>query len=122
MDFWVWLTSSSWVLIPITAILAGVVSDALKVRAKQKVLTTSNSELEKSVAALKRTNEELAHRLQNLETIVVSRTWNAVSEPGLSETDRERRVAAAVRHEIPPPPIEDVNRQRAEQLARQLQR
>lgn len=111
-----------WVLIPIVAIVGGIIKDILKVRAKQQVLVTSNSELEKSVATLKRTNDELAHRIENLETIVVSRTWNAVSEPGLSEPDRERRVAAAVRHEIPPPPIEDVNRQRAEQLARQLQR
>ena len=111
-----------WVLIPVTAILAGVISDALKVRAKQRDLGASNRELEQSVSELKRTNEQLAHRIENLETIVVSRTWNAVHDPALSEPERQRQVAAAVRHEIPPPPQEDVNRQRAEQLARQLQR
>lgn len=115
MDWWV-------AAIPITAILGGVVTDALKLRAKQRVLGASNNELEKTAAELKRTNEQLAHRIENLETIVVSRTWNAVHEPGLSEPERQHQVAAAVRHEIPPPPQEDVNRQRAEQLARQLQR
>lgn len=111
-----------WVLIPLAGIFAGVFRDMLKVREKQRVLGASNHELEKTAAELKRANELLAHRIENLETIVVSRTWNAVHEPGLSEPERQRQVAAAVRHEIPPPPQEDVNRQRAEQLARQLQR
>jgi hypothetical protein len=117
-----WIAFQPWVLIPIVAIVARLLRDTLRVRDRQRVLGASNQELEKTVMELKRTNDTLANRIENLETIVVSRTWNAVHDPALSEPERQRQVAAAVRHEIPPPPQEDVNRQRAEQLARQLQR
>jgi hypothetical protein len=56
----------SWVLIPVVAILAGVVRDWVRMRTKQKNLGASTSELEKEVAALQREREAVLDRLQNL--------------------------------------------------------
>ena len=97
--------------IPIIAILGGFVMEWLKLREKQKTLGTSNREMEQKVERLERANAEYARRLENLETIVVSQSWSALNNaPGVS----------AVRHEVHTPPAEEVNRQRAEQLARRL--
>lgn len=110
-----------WVLIPVVAILAGLVKDLFKLRAKQKDLGTSNRELERVVEEMRQTNRTLAQRVENLETIVVSQTWNAASAPAATDAERQQKIAATVRHEIPPPPsTEEMNRQRAEQLARRL--
>jgi|SRR6185436_3723830 len=106
--------------IPLTAILGGFGMEWLKMRAKQKDLGTSNREMEQKVERLERTNAEMARRVENLETIVVSQTWSALQEPGLSESDRQRKLAATVRHEPHAPETEEMNRQRAEQLARRL--
>lgn len=110
----------SWVLIPVVAILAGVVRDWVRMRTRQKNLGASTSELEKEVAALQREREAVLDRLQNLEAIVVSQTWDAVHK-ALPPVERELRVASTVRREIKEPDAEAVNRQRAEQLARRLQ-
>ncbi len=110
----------AWVLIPVVAILAGFFRDLFKIRAKQQVLGTSNRELEKLVEDLRQTNRTLGQRVENLETIVVSQTWNALNAPGVADTERQQKLAAAVRHEAPPPATEEMNRQRAEQLARRL--
>jgi hypothetical protein len=110
----------SWVLIPVAAILAGLLRDLFKLRAKQQVLGTSNRELEKVVEELRQTNQTLAQRVENLETIVVSQTWNVLNAPGASEAERQQRVATAVRQEVHAPATEEMNRQRAEQLARRL--
>lgn len=110
----------AWVLIPIVAILAGLFRDFFKLRAKQQVLGTSNRELEKVVEDLRQANRILGQRVENLETIVVSQTWNALQTPGTDEVARQQNVAATVRHEVPAPPTEERNRQRAEQLARRL--
>lgn len=115
MDTWV------FALIPIAAIFAGVIKDILKVRATQRSLGQSNRELEQVTAELKRKNEDLAQRLENLEAIVVSRTWNVLHEPGLSEGERQLKLTSAVRHELQSPSVEEINRQRAEQLARRIQ-
>lgn len=108
-----------WVLIPIAGIFAGLLKDLVRIRAKQQDLGTSNRELEKVVDELRQTNQTLAQRVENLETIVVSQTWNAVSAPA-SDAERQLRLAAAVRHEVHAPAPEEVNRQRAADLARRL--
>jgi len=109
-----------WVLIPIVAILARVFRDYMKVQAQQRSLGTSNRELEKTVEELRQTNRLLSQRVENLETIVVSQTWTAVSAPAATEAERPQRIEAAVRQEIHAPATEELNRQRAEQLARRL--
>ena len=113
MEFW-------WVLIPLTAILAGAFKDYVKIRARQQALGTSNRELEKVVEDLRQTNRTLAQRVENLETIVVSQTWNTLNDPQLSDAERQRRLASAVPREAHTPAAEEMNRQRAEQLARRL--
>lgn len=109
-----------WVLIPLAGIFAGVFRDYLKMQARQRDLGKSTSDLEKVVEDLRQTNRNLSQRVENLETIVVSQTWSAVQEPGLSDADRQRRISATVRHEVHTPAAEEINRQRAEQLARRL--
>jgi hypothetical protein len=102
--------------IPIIAIIGGLLMDWVKMREKQKVMGAANRELEQAVAELKRANADQARRLENLETIVVSQTWNALHAP---EAERPR-LAAVARHEVQTPAVEEMNRQRAEQLARRL--
>ncbi len=109
-----------WVLIPIVAISARVFRDYIKLHAQQRALGSSNHELEKVVEDLRQTNKNLAQRVENLETIVVSQTWNALNAPGASEAERQQRLATVVRQEVHAPATEEMNRQRAEQLARRL--
>jgi hypothetical protein len=78
--------------------------------------------LEREVTELRRTNETLGERLQNLEAIVVSQTWDALHDRTLAPAERELKVASAVRCELREPDASAANQQRAEQLARQLQR
>lgn len=110
----------SWVLIPIVAILAGVFREWIKVRTRQRTLGASTSELEKEVASLRKEREAILDRLQNLEAIVVSQTWDAVNDRSLTPPERDLKVASTVRREIAAPASETVNQQRAEQLARRL--
>ncbi len=114
MEFW-------WVLIPITGMLAGVFREWIKVRSQQQQLGQSSDELEKMVADLKKTLEVQQLRLQNLETIVVSQTWDVLHDREMPPAARERLVEATVRHEVRDPDADDRNRHRAEQLARRLQ-
>lgn len=109
-----------WALIPIAGICARVFRDYIKLQTQQRALGTSNRELEKEMEGLRQANQTLAQRVENLETIVVSQTWNAVNAPGASEAASPPRIAAAVRHEVHAPPTEEMNRQRVEQLARRL--
>lgn len=109
-----------WFLIPVVAILSGVLREWIKVRARQQNLGTSTKELEREVAALKKEREAILERLQNLEAIVVSQTWDAVNDRSLPPAERDLKVASAVRREITAPPAEVLNQQRAEQLARRL--
>jgi hypothetical protein len=106
--------------IPILAILSGFARQWLTVRAQQRALGASNQDLEKKVERLERINGEYAQRIENLEAIVVSQTWNVLQDPGLSEADRQRRIAATVRHEVHAPAAEEMNRQRAADLARRV--
>jgi predicted methyltransferase len=108
-----------WVLIPVVAILSGAFKTWLKVKAQQRVLGASNRELEQDVAALRKDREALLVRLENIEAIVVSQTWNALHDTSLPPAEKEHRVAAAVHRELGP--VTPSNQQRAEQLARRLQ-
>jgi hypothetical protein len=111
-----------WVaLIPITAILVKAFREWLRFAATQRQLGTSTTELEKEVAELRRTNQSLGERLQNLEAIVVSQTWDAVHDRTLPPAEREMKVASAIRRELREPDASALNQQRAEQLARRLQ-
>jgi hypothetical protein len=101
-------------------ILAGLGRQWLKARAQHQALQASNRELEQKVEQLERVNAENAQRLENLETIVVSQTWSALQDPGLSEADRQRRIVAARPHDVHAPVAEDMNRQRAAALAHRL--
>jgi peptidoglycan hydrolase CwlO-like protein len=109
-----------WVLIPIAGIFAGLIKDWMRIRTKQQDLGTSNRELEKVVEELRQTNRILGQRVENLETIVVSQTWNAVNAPAASDAERQQRLAASVRHEVHAPAAEELNCQRAADLARRL--
>ena len=113
-----------WFIIPVVAILAANFRRFAIYRAQQRQLGASTTELEKEVAALSRAKAELAERVQNLETIVVSQTWGALQERGLSPAERELKVAAAAHRDMGPRAADDAaaaNQQRAEQLARRLQ-
>src|SRR5262245_4592219 len=106
--------------ISIVGILAGFARQWLKVRTQQRALGASNQELEQKVERLERESAENAQRLENLEAIVVSQTWGALQEPGLSEADRQRRIVAARPHEVHAPSAEELNRQRAAEIARRV--
>jgi hypothetical protein len=110
-----------WVLIPIAGIMAGVLREWIRVNAQQRNLGASTDELEKEVAVLKQEREGILDRLQNLEAIVVSQTWDALNDRGLPPAERDLKITSTVRREIAPPDTEALNRQRAEQLARRLQ-
>lgn len=110
-----------WVLIPITAILMKGFREWLRFAATQRRLGTSTTELEKEVTELRRTNQALGERLQNLEAIVVSQTWDALHDRALPPAERELKVASVVRRELREPDAAAANQQRAEQLARRLQ-
>lgn len=114
-------SSAMFVLIPIVAILAGTFKSWLRMKAQQQVLGASNHELERDVATLRKDRDTLLERLENLEAIVVSQTWNVVHDHSLPPAEKEYRVAAAVRREVAPAPSVPSNQQRAEQLARRLQ-
>lgn len=109
-----------WILIPIAAIVTRAFRSWLRFQATQRQLGASTSDLEREVKSLRQTNETVLERLQNLEAIVVSQTWDALHAPGLSPVERELKVASAVRREIKADPAA-ANQQRAEQLAQRLQ-
>jgi hypothetical protein len=113
---------ATWIVasIAIVAICARAFRSWLRFQATQRQLGTSTHDLEREVASLRQTNETVLERLQNLEAIVVSQTWDAVHAPGLSPVERELKVASAVRREVKSDPAA-ANRQRAEQLAQRLQ-
>jgi hypothetical protein len=113
---WDWF----WVLIPITAILSGTLKSWLRLKAKQQALGASTHELEGEVAALQKARGDLVERIQNLEAIVVSQTWGALHEKGLSPAGQELKLASAARRELTPHEPAAANQQLAEQLAQRL--
>lgn len=110
-----------WVLIPLAAIVMKTVREWLRFKATQRQLGASTGDLEREVATLKSERSAILDRLQNLEAIVVSQTWDVLHDKGLSPAERELKVASTVRREIAAPDTESANRQRAEQLAQRLQ-
>ncbi len=65
-----------WVLIPIVLILAGAWSEWLKFKAKQTQLGSSSTEMERALEKMTEQNAGLIRRVQNLETIVTSQSWD----------------------------------------------
>lgn len=112
---------SIWVLIPIAGILAGTFKEWMQFKATQRQLGASTEELDREVAELRKTNEALQERVQNLEAIVVSQTWNALHDPALAPVERELKVASVARREFKPQDATSANQHRAEQLAQRLQ-
>lgn len=113
-----------WLIIPLVAILAGsfsrVAKTWMRLKAQQQVLGASNRELEQEVTALQKDRDTLRQRLENLEAIVVSQTWDALNDHSLPPQEKERRVASTVRRELGTAPAPSYQ-QRAEELARRLQ-
>jgi hypothetical protein len=107
-----------WVLIPVVAILAGTFKTWLRIKTQQRVLGASNRELEQEVAALQKDRATLLERLENLEAIVVSQTWDALHDTSLPPPERELKVASTVRRELGT--SGPSYQQRAEQLASRL--
>ena len=105
-----------YVLIPIVAILSGV----LKTWVKQRALGASNVELEKEIAEMRRERASLQERLQNLEAIVVSQTWDVLHDRTLPPPDREHLAANAAHREFGPVATGPSDAQRAGQLAQRL--
>ncbi len=110
-----------WILIPVVAILAGTFKEWMEFKAKQRQLGASTDELDHEVAELRRLNGSLQERVQNLEAIVVSQTWDALHAPGLTPTERELRVTSAAHRELKAPDATAANQHRAELLAQRLQ-
>lgn len=113
-----------WVLIPVVAILAGtfrrVVKTWMVLKAQQQTLGASNRELEQEVTALQKDRESMRQRLENLEAIVVSQTWDALHDHSLPPQEKERKVASTVHRELGTA-AEPSYQQRAGELARRLQ-
>lgn len=107
-----------WVLIPIFGILAGTFKEWLKFREKQNQLGNSTQNLEKLVADLRQRDRELVERVENLEAIVVSQTWDVVQDKTLTPVEKERRLASVAHRELAPQSVPDSHK--AEVLARRL--
>jgi len=110
-----------WVLIPVAAIATRAFRSWLRFQATQRQLGASTHDLEREVAGLRQSNETILERLQNLEAIVVSQTWDALHDRGLTAGERELKVASVARRELKAPDASAANQQRAEQLAQRLQ-
>jgi hypothetical protein len=108
-------------LIPIAAIATKAFRSWLQFQATQRQLGTSTNDLEREVAALRQTNETILQRLQNLEAIVVSQTWDALHDRGLTPGERELKVTSVAHRELKASDASAANQQRAEQLAQRLQ-
>jgi septal ring factor EnvC (AmiA/AmiB activator) len=104
------MASWIWVLIPLAAILVGGFTEWLKFKEKQDKLGASTTEIEDELhaleAELRRRDEQqqaLERRIQNLETIVTSETWDALVDgeaaPSLSLEPLEREQDLADRTE-----------------------
>lgn len=107
-----------WILIPIFGILAGMFKEWLTFREKQNRLGDSTQNLEKLFAELRQREQALVERIENLEAIVVSQTWDVVQDRALSPVEKEYRLASVAQREMAPPPVPDSHK--AEVLARRL--
>lgn len=107
------------VLIPVVAILAKVAKEWIRLRTSQQALGSSSRETEREVSELKRQREDLQRRVENLEAIVASQTWNVIQDRSVPEPVREQRIVATAQHELRSDQ-EAVNAQRIEQVAQRL--
>ncbi len=115
-------------LIPIVAILAGTFAgmfkEWLKFKKNQRELGTATDHLEKVVEDLRARDQEMQRRLENLEAIVVSQTWDAVTDKTLPPPVKELRVASVAQREMSAPVPhregQGPDTERAEALARRL--
>jgi hypothetical protein len=107
-----------WVLIPIVGICAGMFKEWLKFKEQQRQLGSSTEELERLVVELKERDQALNDRIENLEAIVVSQTWDVLHDRALNPAEREHKLVSTAQREMPPPPFPDS--QKAEVLARRL--
>jgi len=81
----------AWVfLIPVVAILVGAFKEWLKFRQTQERLGASNQDLVDEVASLRREGADMVRRLENLESIVTSRLWEAARGATVSPADVAR--------------------------------
>jgi hypothetical protein len=113
---WIWVP-----LIAIAAMATRAFRSWLRFQATQRQLGASTHDLEREVASLRQTHETVLERLQNLEAIVVSQTWEALHDHGLTPPERDLKVASVARRELKAPDALAANQQRAEQLAHRLQ-
>lgn len=107
-----------WVLIPLFGISAGMFKAWLKFRERQRQLGSSTEELERLVGELRKRDESLNERIENLEAIVVSQTWDVLHDKALNPVERERKLVSAAQREMAAAPFPDS--QKAEVLARRL--
>jgi hypothetical protein len=105
-------------LLPLAGMTLKFFREWLRFKAQQTRLGSSTENLEKVVVELRAREQELVHRLENLEAIVVSQTWDAVTDRSLPPVEKELRVSSAAHRELAPPPVPDS--QRAEVLAQRL--
>jgi hypothetical protein len=105
-------------LIPLAGIMLRFFKEWLRFKAQHKQLGSSTEHLETTVAELRTREQELTRRLENLEAIVVSQTWDAVHDRSLPPVEKELRVASAAQREMAPLPEPDS--QKAEVMARRL--
>lgn len=109
-----------WIVIIVLASLAlGGFTEWLKFKGKQEKLGASTSELESELQDLKETLREreqrqqaLERRIQNLETIVTSESWDVL----IADDEREVLTSGA-RLELPE---DDATTEKAERIARRL--
>jgi peptidoglycan hydrolase CwlO-like protein len=106
--------------IPVVAILGRVARQWMVLRAEQRALGVSSRDLTGKVERLEKANAEYEQRLQDLEAVVSSRTWNVLQESGAPDAERQRRVVSASHGEMQALPGEERNRQRTAELARRL--
>ena len=116
----------SWIWIPITAILVGGFTEWLKFKEKTRQLGSSTEELEGTVKSLTETlqkseaqQQALIQRIQNLEAIVTTQTWDALHDNALPTPEKERRLASA-RVLLDEPDDEPSDAEKTARLARRL--
>jgi hypothetical protein len=107
-----------WMIFPIFGMLAGMFKQWLRFRERQNQLGNSTQNLEKLVAEMRERDQAMAERIENLEAIVVSQTWDVVQDKTLSPVEKEYRLASVAHRELAPPPVPDSHK--AEVLARRL--
>jgi len=82
------MSGMAWVLIPIVAMLFAAYSEWLKFKAKQQNISASTSEIENALEKMTDQNANLIKRVQNLEAIVTSQTWDDMDNQSARQPER----------------------------------